>query len=923
MPNQYTKFKAAVASSTPPEFRWRECTGKKQKRLRTTKKKVPLSSPGNAQRRAEDSRDERTAVGCDSQQSQLGSLLRYSPSGGLRVDPFRSFPVHPDRSELAVLDYFLHILAPSGSQNFIVQHKRRKSHIDPHINMLLPYVMQDAHLFDGLLATCQASIVLSTGLSAYNDRFFMQHRGRAMAGLRENLERNIDTTAMLSVTMLITCDYLTGDLKAVAGHAKALQRMVNLRGELPNETAWDKFVRRGVEAYKSIAYLATGAFPEEDFVSIRSHLDHDVDAFRDLLYPQPPLSPEDCIRWSQLPSGFSELILASQMSNQLTAIICAIDQISVDTEDDLVSAIHAVQPIQAALQRFAQHTQATYLERCIAAGLLAYSFQHPRLQMPNMFHDPPMQGFIRLFSISYRPSSTSEREVLMWAQMSIEGFVSTRTSRLPGSKEVFARALATYRGMEDWNSLQPKLQQYFCTPDVLERWKACHGNFQEVSTSEKVSAPCYPLTGGNVPIDSTLDTHSTNMCPFSGHMASTADDQVLRSLADYSTQENAIMATMKALRQVEYAQSLEICDLPIPQAQTGTTIIRILAANVISYTGDIYNGIRKYPYPTPLTAGSSAIGRVHSLPPDSTSLKEGDLVFIDVTFRSRDDPSQVFLSAIHEGYAAGAKKLMSHWRNGSYAEYMAVPLENVYPLSEALIKPADQGGMDYKVEDLLYIPRALVSYGGLSDINIKAGQTILIAPATGAFGSAAVHVALSMGARVIALGRNENILNQLSSFLGSKQPAGRLITVPIKSDMDTQLDAIKSAAGTIPIDAYLDISPPSAFTSTNQSPHFKACILSLRHSGRVSLMGGQMEVTLPHSRVMHWNLSIRGKWMFEREDVRNLIKMVEGGFMVLGEKGGLGKAPRAFALEDWKEAFDYAKENAGLGGGAYFKIGEY
>lgn len=105
MPNQYTKFKAAVASSTPPEFRWRECTGKKQKRLRTTKKKVPLSSPGNAQRRAEDSRDERTAVGCDSQQSQLGSLLRYSPSGGLRVDPFRSFPVHPDRSELAVLDY--------------------------------------------------------------------------------------------------------------------------------------------------------------------------------------------------------------------------------------------------------------------------------------------------------------------------------------------------------------------------------------------------------------------------------------------------------------------------------------------------------------------------------------------------------------------------------------------------------------------------------------------------------------------------------------------------------------------------------------------------------------------------------------------------------------------------------------------------
>jgi len=383
------------------------------------------------------------------------------------------------------------------------------------------------------------------------------------------------------------------------------------------------------------------------------------------------------------------------------------------------------------------------------------------------------------------------------------------------------------------------------------------------------------------------------------------------------------MAPMKALRQLEYSKSLELCDIPIPSTATGTAVIRILAAGIISYTREVYDGTRKYPYPTPLTTGSSAIGRVHALPPDSTALAEGDLVFIDVTFRSRDDPSHVFLSAIMQGFTAGSKKLMTHWRDGSYAEYMAVPLENIYPVSEHLLRSADQGGMDYKIGDLLYVHRAFVPYGGLSDINLKVGETILIAPATGGFGSAAVHIALSMGARVIALGRNKAILDQLASSLGSKFPPGRLVTVPMTSDVDSQTEAIKAAAGNIPIDAYLDISPPSAFTSEGQSPHFKACIMSLRHSGRVSLMGGQMEVTLPHSRVMHWNLSIRGKWMYERQDVRSLIKMVEGGFMLLGEKGGLEKSPKAFALTQWKKAFDHAMEDVGFGGGAYFKIGEY
>lgn len=292
---------------------------------------------------------------------------------------------------------------------------------------------------------------------------------------------------------------------------------------------------------------------------------------------------------------------------------------------------------------------------------------------------------------------------------------------------------------------------------------------------------------------------------------------------------------MKALRQLEYGKPLQVCEIPIPQAQVGSAVVRILAAGIISYTKDIYNGVRKYPYPTPLTVGTSAIGRIHDFGPDNTSLKKDQLVVIDVTFRSRSDPRDVFLSAIHQGFSSGSPGLMSYWRDGSYAEYMACPLENVYPLSEALLTPAEQGGLGYKVEDLLYITRVLVPYGGLADIGLRPSETVLIAPATGGFGSAAVHLALSMGARVIAMGRNQDVLASIQSNLAPHFPAGRVVTVPIEGDVDSLVSSIQKAAGSAPIDCFFDISPPAA---TN-APFFKAAILSIRHSGRVSLMGGQ------------------------------------------------------------------------------------
>ena len=338
-----------------------------------------------------------------------------------------------------------------------------------------------------------------------------------------------------------------------------------------------------------------------------------------------------------------------------------------------------------------------------------------------------------------------------------------------------------------------------------------------------------------------------------------------------------------------------------PRPTPGSAIVRILIANVISYMGEIYDGTRRYPFPSPLVTGTSAIGRIAAIGSDATTLKPGNLVLVDSTIRGRDDPACVFLFGITEGFTEGSRKLMhGEWRDATYAEYSKVPLENCIPMNEQrLLGKIEHGGLGYTLGDLAMIPQMLVPYGGLVDIDLKVGETVIVAPATGAFGGAAVLVALAMGARVIAMGRNVEALKRLAGR------SDRVETVPMTADMQADLETLQTF-GTI--DAFFDISPPAAAHST----HFKSCILSLRQSGRVSLMGGPREdVPFPHHAITHRNLTLKGKWMYERADVFVLLKMVELGTLRLGEQAGLyGKQ---FALDSWKDAFAYAAANGAVG----------
>jgi NADPH:quinone reductase-like Zn-dependent oxidoreductase len=283
--------------------------------------------------------------------------------------------------------------------------------------------------------------------------------------------------------------------------------------------------------------------------------------------------------------------------------------------------------------------------------------------------------------------------------------------------------------------------------------------------------------------------------------------------------------------------------VPTPKPAVGSAVVRVLSATVLYYLRDMYLGKRPNSLPKPLTIGTSAIARVIAPSPDSTKLKTGDLVFVDIILRSRDDETDAFLAGIHPGFTEGSLKLMADgYRDWTYAEYCLAPLENLSLLDEKrLLNDPGLGGLGYKIEDLNFLTTLLVPYGGLKDIELQPGQTIIIAPATGSFGGAAVLVALAMGARVIAMGRNSTSLANLKKKVPMPD---RLETVQFTGDIAADCEELKKFGE---IDAYLDIGPPQAYTST----HIKTCILALRHGARISLMGGYREdVALPYVRIM-------------------------------------------------------------------------
>ncbi|KAI0413571.1 GroES-like protein [Xylaria grammica] len=376
-------------------------------------------------------------------------------------------------------------------------------------------------------------------------------------------------------------------------------------------------------------------------------------------------------------------------------------------------------------------------------------------------------------------------------------------------------------------------------------------------------------------------------------------------MAQYASYD--LPPTFKGLQFASSTEPARIVELPAPLPAPGAVILRPLYSNIVSYAKEVFcNGNpRGYNYPLPLIPGTNAICRIAAVPQDTPYLKPGMLAYSSGVVRHRDNTlATPLLQGILMGYTPESEALMQgEWRNGTWAEFVKVPAENLHILNEDVLTKQ----LGYNIVDLGYISTLMVAYGGLSDVGLRPGETIVVAPATGNFGSAAVCVALAMGAgKVIAMGRNKEKLDQLLQGTGD-----RVKTVITTGDVEADTAALQSHG---PIDVYFDISPNLYSTPS----HMKAGIASLRPKGRINFMGGvRGDVQIPYPAVVFKGLRLHGTFMYTRQQADELIKLVETGMLPIGDRGGF-EATGKFTLEQWEEAFEHAHDHTGPRKAAYF-----
>jgi threonine dehydrogenase-like Zn-dependent dehydrogenase len=290
--------------------------------------------------------------------------------------------------------------------------------------------------------------------------------------------------------------------------------------------------------------------------------------------------------------------------------------------------------------------------------------------------------------------------------------------------------------------------------------------------------------------------------------------------------------------------------------------------------------------------GAYGVGRIASIGPDSTVFQPGQLVIFEPFVRARDDPDVAMLWGAMDGLDDRTKRFTrDNWRNACWADYVRAPLENTWAINEDKIT-----ALGLQTQDLVHVGPLAVVYAGLRRVDVKAGETVLIAPATGIFSGGTVHVARAIGANVIAASRNADGLRDLEA----KYPG--IKTVQLKGD-DNDAAAV-AAHG--PIDVFVDVSPPQA----TGSPHLGVGMQSVRTGGRVCLMGGRADETLPISNIsmVFKGLTICGSWMYDEHHVRLLIQMVEVGIIKLDKPAGM-EIERVFPLEQFREAMEAAQKS--------------
>lgn len=293
---------------------------------------------------------------------------------------------------------------------------------------------------------------------------------------------------------------------------------------------------------------------------------------------------------------------------------------------------------------------------------------------------------------------------------------------------------------------------------------------------------------------------------------------------------------------------LEYGDLPDPQPKPGWVLVRVQAAALNHADLFVRAGWPGLKLALPHVLGADGAGEVAALGDGVKNWKVGQRVAINASVCLEQD----------EFTQSGQDNLCRHWEllgetlPGSYAEFVAVPAENLLEI------PAKFPAAQAAAAALVYLTawHSLVKRGKL-----QKGETLLIIGASGGVNTACIQIAKYLGAQVIAVGSSVEKL-AFAKSLG----ADHLIDRSVEPDWSKAAYLLTGKRG---VDAVVD----------NVGSTFPLSLRTLRKGGRLLTVGntGGPKVEIDNRYIFSKHLSILGSTMGTRADFAEVMALVFAG----------------------------------------------
>lgn len=297
---------------------------------------------------------------------------------------------------------------------------------------------------------------------------------------------------------------------------------------------------------------------------------------------------------------------------------------------------------------------------------------------------------------------------------------------------------------------------------------------------------------------------------------------------------------------------LEYTDFPAPEPKPGEALVRIHAAALNRMDVMVRHGWPGLNLDLPHINGADGAGEIVAIRPlDDGSqgrFRAGDRVVINANLGCGNC----------EFCIGGRDNMCRDWHllgetvRGTYAEFVALPLKQLYRLPE---------DFDYRkaaAAGLVFVTawHALIKRG-----QVQSGETVLIVGAGGGVNTAGIQIAKYAGARVIVVGSNSRKLEGAAS-LG----ADVLIDRSAEQDWSKVVFLATNKRG---VDLVLD----------NVGATFMQSLRTLRKGGRMLTVGNSAgpKVELDNRYMFAKHLSILGSTMGTLDDFAEVMGLVVDG----------------------------------------------